>query len=383
MTTPLKITSEIQKLSPNAVIELFELDLTEIDVAAGKYYFHAGTNGLQQNIQWQGQVYTAYPIKASGFEFTTNGQLPRPKLFVSNLFGTITSILLAYKDMLGAKITRRRTLAKYLDWENFDPLYTYEFDTGTDGFSSNGASTFTASSGIATYSTLGAVNSFFTRTHSVAEYYSGANAYIIQVRARRISGSGVWEGQAYYTTAGHGHSNSFKRAIPSPSDLSAWNIMEWDMRALSVGGTDYVDNTIRTVRIDLVSSGTDVWEIDYVKITGTNPDEDTAAEFNDDVYYIDRKANENKEVVEFELASKMDIAGVKLPRRQVIQNICTWIYRGTECGYSGTDYFDVFNNPVGSAALDKCGKKLSSCKARFGEYSPLPFGAFPAADMVK
>lgn len=382
MTTPTKITSQLQKLNPSAIVELFELDLTAL--GGDIYYFYAsGTNGLTQNIQWQGQVYTAYPVKASGFEYTTNGQIPRPRLFVSNAFGTITSILLAYRNMLGAKITRKRTLAKYLDWENFDYLYSFDFTSGTNSFTAATGSTITASSGIATYSTLGIVNSFFTRSHSVGEYYSGANAYIFQVRARRISGSGVWEGRAYYTTAGHGHSNSFTKSISQPSDLTAWNILEWDMRSLTAGGTDYVDNTIRTIRIDLVSSGTDVWEIDYVKITGTNPDEDTTAEFNDDIYYVDRIANENKEVVEFELASPMDLTNVKCPRRQVIQNICTWEYRGVECGYSGSSYFDIFNNPVGSASLDKCGKKLSSCKARFGQYAQLPFGAFPAADMVK
>lgn len=381
MTTPTTITSQLQKLNPDSIVELFELDLT--DLGGDIYYFHAGTNGLTQNIQWQGQVYTAYPVKASGFEFTVNGQLPRPRLFVSNTFGTITSILLAYNDMLGAKITRKRTMAKYLDWENFDYLYSYDFTSGVDGFVQGGGSSFTASSGIATFSTLGIVNANFQRVHSVGEYYLGANAYIIQVRARRISGSGVWEGQVYYTTAGHAHSNSFRKTIAAPSDLSAWNILEFDMRDLTPGGTDYVDNTIRTIRIDLVSSGTDVWEIDYVKITGTNPDEDTTAEFNDDVYYIDRKANENKEVVEFELASPLDLTRVMVPRRQVIQNICTWVYRGGECGYSGSSYFDIFNNAVGSASLDKCGKKLSSCKARFGEYAQLPFGAFPAADMVK
>lgn len=381
MTTPTTITSQLQKLNPNSIVELFELDLT--DLGGDIYYFHAGTNGLTQNIQWQGQVYTAYPVKASGFEFTVNGQLPRPRLFVSNAFGTITSILLVYSDLIGAKVTRKRTLAKYIDWTNFDDLYVYEFDTGLDGFTASTGATLTASGGIATFSTLGFTNSVFSRVHSPSEYYQGSDAYIFQARVRRLSGSGVWEGQAYYSTSGHGHSNFFKKAVPAPSDLSAWNTLTWDMRALNVGGTDYVDNTIRTIRIDLVSSGTDVWEIDYVKITGTNPDEDTTAEFNDDVYYIDRKANENKEVVEFELASPLDLTRVMVPRRQVIQNICTWVYRGGECGYSGSSYFDIFNNAVGSASLDKCGKKLSSCKARFGEYAQLPFGAFPAADMVK
>lgn len=381
MTAPTSITSQIQKLSPSSVIELYELDLT--DLGGDIYYFHSGTNGLTQNIKWQGIEYTAIPIKTSGFEYSTNGQHPRPRLFVSNAFGTITSILLVYSDLIGAKVTRKRTLAKYIDWTNFDDLYVYEFDTGLDGFTASTGATLTASGGIATFSTLGFTNSVFSRVHSPSEYYQGSDAYIFQARVRRLSGSGVWEGQAYYSTSGHGHSNFFKKAVPAPSDLSAWNTLTWDMRALNVGGTDYVDNEIQSIRLDLVSSGTDVWEIDWVKITGTNPDEDVTSEYDDDVYFIDRKANENKSVVEFELASATDVSGVKLPRRQVIQNICTWKYRSTECSYSGSNYFDVFNNPVGTLELDKCGKKLSSCKTRFGENEPLPFGAFPAADMVK
>src|SRR6185436_7754424 len=32
--------------------------------------------------------------------------------------------------------------------------------------------------------------------------------------------------------------------------------------------------------------------------------------------------------------------GVMLPRRQIIQNICTWRYRGSECGYTGAPLWD-------------------------------------------
>ena len=57
-----------------------------------------------------------------------------------------------------------------------------------------------------------------------------------------------------------------------------------------------------------------------------------------EIYYIDRKSAENREVVEFELASVFDLAGVRAPKRQVISNICQWKYRGAECGYNGTNY---------------------------------------------
>lgn len=235
MTTSVKITSEIQKLAPSAIIELFQLDATSLGDQI--YYFHAGTNELKTSIIWQGQEYVPYPMQISGFEFTAGGQLPRPKIAVSNATGAITALVLLYQDLLGAKIIRKRTMAKYLDAINFDG--------------------------------------------------------------------------------------------------------------------------------------------------GINPDADQTAEFADDIYFIDQKVNENKNFVEFELASSFDVQGVQLPRRQIIQNICPWKYRGSECGYTGTTYFDINDQSVANLAQDVCGKRLVSCQLRFGEYAELPYGGFPAAGLVK
>lgn len=235
MSAPETITSEIQKLEPSAIVELFEMDATAF--GGDLLRFHAGTNGLLQNLVWQGNTYTAFPIKASGFDLSGNGQLPRPKLQVANVSGAITVLVLTYDDLLGAKITRKRTLAKYLDAVNFPG--------------------------------------------------------------------------------------------------------------------------------------------------GTNPSADPTAEFADDIFYIDRKATETRDVVEFELAAAFDVAGIQLPRRQIIQNVCVWRYRGGECGYTGTNYFDANDAPVGSAGLDVCGKRLTSCEARFGANNPLPFGSFPAAGLTR
>jgi lambda family phage minor tail protein L len=233
--TSAAITTEIQKLEPSAIIELFEMDATSF--GGDLLRFHAGTNGLTSNVVWQGNTYTAYPIKATGFDFTGNGQLPRPKLTVSNITGAITLLVLTYDDLLGAKITRKRTMLKYLDAVNFPG--------------------------------------------------------------------------------------------------------------------------------------------------GSNPTADAAAEFPDDVFFIDRKATETRDMVEFELAASFDVAGVLLPHRQIIQNVCVWRYKGTECGYSGTNYFNANDESVGSSGLDVCGKRLTSCQLRFGQSSPLPFGSFPSAGLVR
>ena len=109
---------------------------------------------------------------------------------------------------------------------------------------------------------------------------------------------------------------------------------------------------------------------------------DPYATFPIEEWFIDRKATESRDVVSFELASKFDLSNKELPNRQVVANICQWQYRSSECSYTGSNYFDVNNNTVGSLAQDACGKRLSSCKKRFGENGELPFGSFPGAGLL-
>ena len=90
------------------------------------YLFHAGNNMKDsQDIVWQSNTYTRMPCEAKGFKYSGEGKLPRPTLAFSNLLGSITSILLLvnqttpFSDLSAAKVTRRRTLARFLDEENF------------------------------------------------------------------------------------------------------------------------------------------------------------------------------------------------------------------------------------------------------------------------
>ena len=43
---------------------------------------------------------------------------------------------------------------------------------------------------------------------------------------------------------------------------------------------------------------------------------DPTAEFPQEIYKIDRKSTENREIVTFELAAVFDLAGVRIPKRQ-------------------------------------------------------------------
>lgn len=221
------IKSEIQLLAPSAMIELFEIDTSSL--GGGIYHFHAGTNKLLLPVVWQGVSYAALPIQADGFELTTKGTLPRPLIRVANVGGIFSALSAELGDLVSAKITRKRTFARYLDAVNF-----------TDG------------------NTTADVNQFL-------------------------------------------------------------------------------------------------------------PDE---------LWFVERKASENRYVIEWELSSAFDLMGVMLPSRQVIQNACAWKYRSAECSWMG-GYFDKNDQPCG-ATDDFCPKKLGSCKARFGA-NVIPFGGFPGS----
>lgn len=110
---------------------------------------------------------------------------------------------------------------------------------------------------------------------------------------------------------------------------------------------------------------------------------DPNARFPTEIWYVDRKSNENRDLVEFELASKFDLAGVMLPQRQIIANVCQWKYRGAECGYTGSNYWNVNDQAVGTLAADVCGKRVESCKLRFGATAELPFGSYPGSGLVR
>lgn len=99
------------------LIELFEVDATNL--GAGLHRFHAGSNEFNGDIVWDAHTYTAFPVEAQGFDISGNQQLPRPKLRFSNVHQVIGALVRGYNDLLGAKVTRIRTYAKYLDAANF------------------------------------------------------------------------------------------------------------------------------------------------------------------------------------------------------------------------------------------------------------------------
>lgn len=109
--------TDLLSLTPSALVELFELDLSRYSQPAVR--FHAGTNELSGDVVWQGLTYQRFPVQGSGFALSGQGTLPRPVLAIANVTGLISALCKSSSDLVGCKVTRRRTLVQYLDAANF------------------------------------------------------------------------------------------------------------------------------------------------------------------------------------------------------------------------------------------------------------------------
>ena len=274
------LAEELLKLAPTAVIDLFEIELTtklnnveDPDNLGAEITdtlrYHAGKNGITEDLKFDGKEYAAVPVEIDGFSFSAKGTLPRPTMRVANANNAITNLMLKVNSTtgeqynpLGAKVRRIRTFAKFIDTANFSQ------------------------------------GSLFASDADITDVLTTEDADSLIM-------------QSFNDTA----------------DPQAKLVETW---------------------------------------------------------YIDRIASENQQFVEFELAPKLDLVNVQIPRR-TIEEVCPWQYRGSECGYEGDKCFTVDDALIVTGTeeqkknADVCGKRLKSCQKRFGRDNDLPFGGFYGA----
>lgn len=123
---------------------------------------------------------------------------------------------------------------------------------------------------------------------------------------------------------------------------------------------------------------------------GADPDPD--ARFPDDVYIINRKTDQNKIFIAWELRSPLDNESAFLPGRQILKTSCSHMYRiwtgaafdysSATCPYTAALYYNTAGVSEALPENDRCGKRLSSCRLRFGEAAALPFAGFPGVSKL-
>lgn len=311
------IISDLQNVNPSAVIELFTIttDAT-LHGSATTYRFHAGSNlNANGKIVWAGNEYLRFPVEAEGFAFK-RGQIPRPTVTISNALGTITAILLNVNgttvgnDLTGATFTRIRTQAKFLDAINFEPTVTTTTSTTTIADPADGETiTYTV-----TVHNPGSGNIFrINGVNNPVITMKRGSTYIFDQSDATNSGhplaiksdAGGAQTTTVSGTAGNsGATVTYQPAYPSaPSDLRYYCTVHGN----GMGNTITMNNP-NTTTSTTTSSTT----------SQTNPlgTPDPTAEYPREIFQIDRKATENREVVSFELAAPSDMAGVRAPKRQ-------------------------------------------------------------------
>jgi lambda family phage minor tail protein L len=201
----------------------------------------------------------------------------------------------------------------------------------------------------------------------VSHFHAGTNS---------LRGPVVWQGMAYepWAIQVKGFDKSGMGRLPRPT-LTLANV------AGTIGAMARDLNDLLGARV--LRKRTFVRYLDAVNFPeGVNATASPLDAFPDDEFVVDQKTVENKHIIEFSLAAKCDLDGVRIPLR-VITQMCGWEYRGEGCSYAGPPVANLDDTPTSSATEDRCGKRLSSCKLRFGEKNVLVFGGFPAVGLIR
>ncbi len=311
-------TSELQKINPSAIIELFELQLiASIHGSDQLYRWHSGSNqNSNGEIVWQGNSYARFPVEAEGFEFTGRGQIPRPTLTVSNVLSTLTTLIASVNaftpanDLNGAKLTRIRTTADNLDAVNFAPVTTTSTTTTTIADPADAETvTYTV-----TVANVGGVNIFLingvskpvltmkrgsTYTFDVSDNTNALHPLRIKSDA----------GGSQTVTVNGTQGQSGATVVYQPAYPTAPN----DLRYYCTTHGNAMGNTITMNNPNTTTSTTTTTSSSQTNPFGTP----SSNKFPDEIFFLDRKVLENREVVQYELVSELDLANVRVPKRQI------------------------------------------------------------------
>jgi len=332
------ILNEIYKYNPSAIIELFELDLTPLQeyytskgvpIATTNYYFHNGYNErygtINQEVKWGNPeiTYTARPIQIEGLLVSSAGETPRPTLTVANHDLFFTQACKAYANLVGAKIRRVRTFVKFLNASNFtagnpsaDPQAKFPDDV-----------------------------------------------YNIDRMSESIPGQVTFELSSAWDVEG----------IMLPRRQIVANICPWTYKSdpctWSVSGAVTVGSLSGTA----TGTATTYTQVATTKITGSGSGAKlTVVKSGAGTYTSATVSNPG---TGYTVGNTIKVLGTALGGATPANDLTVTITEVT-----GSKFFDADDLIVSTASEDVCGKRLTSCKIRFGTRA-LPFGGFPSAGL--
>lgn len=225
---------------------------------------------------------------------------------------------------------------------------------------------------------------------------SGINGPIQRFHGYAESNTIFWQGEEYapWAIEATGFARTSEGQQPLPQ-LSVGNI-GMDMSGNPIPG---VISSLCAAFDDLVGAKiirhrTLAKYLDAVNFAGGNPDADPNEAFPQEIWIVEQKSHEDSEQVQFTLSSPIDFSDRMLPARQIVANVCPWLwiggYRGSYCNYVGSAMFDSDGAPTTDPEKDRCGGRLSDCKIRFAseqgvsaDAAVLNYGGFPSSDRIR
>lgn len=146
-------------------------------------------------------------------------------------------------------------------------------------------------------------------SNTIYRFHNGSNL--------NANGEIVWAGNSYLRFPVKAEGFAFQRGqLPRPtlsiSNLSSAPSISAILLTVNetTPGNDLTGATVTRIR-------TLAKFLDAVNFAdGSNPTADNTAEFPQEIYYIDRKSSETRDIVAWELAAVFDLAGVRIPKRQ-------------------------------------------------------------------
>jgi hypothetical protein len=160
----------------------------------------------------------------------------------------------------------------------FDTAGIWNFDTTADGWVSGANSTPAwVAGGLLNVTGTGAAPSI-KLSADLSPGISGALYTSVRARIKRLAGTG-WTGDLQFKTAGHGFSSSFFKRIttdPVPA-VGASATIDFDMSALTAGGSDWTSSTILNLQLILGAGAGDNFQIDWIAVGRSAPGASTAS----------------------------------------------------------------------------------------------------------
>lgn len=117
-TRTFKDQADLQGLTGDSVVELMVLDLRPIDASidpALRYIRFCNWNVADgQSVYYGPNQYIPLPFQTSGWQMKGSGVPPNPSISVGNIGLEWSGLINTWEDLIGAKLIRRRVLARYL-----------------------------------------------------------------------------------------------------------------------------------------------------------------------------------------------------------------------------------------------------------------------------